>query len=865
MRWFRSRKRPYEQQLEDELRFHIDQQARDYIAAGVPPNEANRRAALEFGGASQIKEECREAASRNPIPDLTADIRFGIRQLRKRPGFTSVAIVALALGIGANSAVFSVVNAVLLRPLSFPDLDRLVEIRISVSPTSAPVADYLDWKSRATSFQHMSAYAYDNFHLGSDGSDPAGVFGAQITTDLLTTLGTKPAHGRDFSANEENVAFISDTLWKERFAADTGVLGKSILIDRKPHVVVGILPPDFDFPLPRVAVWTPFAFSAEERADRSRPRVHVVAQLKDGVSLSAAAAEMDLQTRRLSSEHPATNADRRTRLVLFRERQIEFSGPFLALLQAAAAFVLLIACANLANLQLAHGMARTRELAVRAALGAGRWRVARLLLIESLILALAGGIAGVAVAYAGVELIKAGVPADTARSVVGWSRVALHIPVLAFTFGIAVLAGVLFGVSSAWRAARVQLTDSLKEGSLQGGAKSALRPALVVAEVMLAVIAVVGATQTARGFQAMFDIYGGFTPEQVLAIRLTLPHEGYATPQAVSAFLDRAAAEAASLPQVQAATVTTNLPGSLTFNPNGRFELEGKPPLRDANTPRAEFQFIGPDYFRALRIHVRSGRAFTDQDGESAPSVAVINQRLASRFWPGENPIGKRISVFHGLQPESPRTIIGVVADVQQFWFQQEPRPLIYLPYRQAPPRQLFLALRTHGDPMAVLPAIRERIAAIDPALPLYEPRPMNTVLQETMSAMRMTTGMMTLFGILALVLAAFGVYGVVAYSVTQRRREFSIRMALGARPGVVLRMVLRQALTIAGVGCALGLASGILVSRAMSGIMYGTGTQNIAALVGAPLLLAAISLLASWLPARSGMQVDPAVVLRQE
>lgn len=800
----------------------------------------------------------------NPARDLMNDVRYSLRIIRKRPGFATIAILALALGIGANSAVFSIVNAVLLRPLAFPDLDRLVEIRDASNRGSVPTADYLDWKARAASFEELAAYTYMNVHLANDGSDPAGVFGSAISANLLKTLGAKPAHGRDFAPEEEGIALISDTLWRERFASDPAILGRQMLLDRKPHIVVGILPADFDFPLPRVSVWTPLNFTAAERADRRRASLHVVGRLKDGVSRSMAAAEMGTQARRLAEEHPETNANRHTKLVLLRERQIEYSGPFLTLLQAAAAFVLLIACANLANLQLAHGVARSREIAVRAALGAGRWRVARLLLMESMVIAIAGGIAGVAIAYGGVELLKAGVPADTARSVVGWSRVAIHPPVLFFTFGVAVFAGLLFGVSAAWRAARVQLTQSLKDGGQQGGSKSRLRPVLVVAEVTLAVVAVVGATQMARGFQAMFDIYRGFSPEHILAVRLTLPAEAYGTPHAVAAFLDKAVAETSSLPDVQAATVTSNLPGSLNFNPTGPIQVDGTPALRVADAPTAEFQYIGSEYFRALGIRIQAGRVFNEQDSEATPLVVVVNQRLAQRFWPGESPIGKRIA-FDGINPPGQRTVVGVVSDVQQFWFQQEPRPLIYLPYRQSPPRQVFLAIQTHGSPLTLLPAVRERIAKLDAALPLYEPRSMERVMQETMSVMRMTAGMMMLFGVLALVLAAIGVYGVMAYAVTQRQREFGIRLALGAHPRTVLVMILRQGFVLAGVGCVLGLASGFGVSRLMAGIMYGAGENDLAALIGAPVLLAAVSLAACWMPARAGMRVSPAAILRRD
>ena len=584
--------------------------------------------------------------------------------------------------------------------------------------------------------------------------------------------------------------------------------------------------------------------------------------LKEGVSRQAAAAEMDTQARRLANEHPDTKANRKTKLVLLRERQIEFR-PRTSHASGCRRFRS-ADCVRKSG-EPPNGSWRRTIARTRCPNCPGRRTVARgpAASHRKPCVAIIGGVAGVGVAYAGVELINPASPPETARSVVGWSQIALHPPVLLFTSVIAVVAGLLFGVSAAWRASRVQLTESLKDGSPQGGSKSRLRPILVVAEVMLAVVAVIGATQVARGFQAMFDVYGGFSPDRILAVRLTLPADSYDSPQKLIRFLHQAMHGAGSIPDVEVAAVTSNVPGALAFNSPSRIDVEGRPALRSSDVSTAEFQLIGPEYFRTLSIPVQEGRQFGEQDAEETPLVAVVDQRFAARFWPGEKPIGKHIAL-EVAKPGVWRTVVGVVANVQ-LWCQQDPRPLVYLPYRQVPPRNLFLALRTHGDPMAVLPVLREQIAKLDATLPLYEPRAMRQVMQETMSAMRLTTGMMMIFGILALVLAAIGVYGVMAYSVTQRHREFGIRIALGARPGAVLGMVMRQGLTLAAIGCVLGLGSGIAVSRAMGGIMYGVGTQNVAVVLGAPILLIVISLAAAWIPARTVLLVNPAVVLRRD
>jgi putative ABC transport system permease protein len=807
------------------------------------------------------------------VRDLVHDLRYALRMLRKRPAFALIAAAALALGIGANSAVFSVVNGLLLRPLALPDLERLVTIRgldphrplaiLGVAP-----ADYLDWKRRTLPFEGLSAYLLHDFDFTGEGGEPEGIRGAQVTADLFRTLHTRPLLGRDFRDGEDQpgrdqVAILSDALWRNRFAADRGIIGRTILLDGRRVEVVGVMAPGFEFPYSSTTLWTPLALDPSQRADRRTQSLLTAARLRDGISLPQATGAMDLEARRLAGEYPSTNDQRGARLVLLREQQGEFSKPFLTLMQVTALFVLLIACTNVANLQLAQGIARKREISIRAALGARRWRVVRMLLVESIALALAGGAIGVAVAYGGVALIRWSVPAEGTRFVQGWNQVAVHPPVLVFTLLIAVVAGILFGLSSAWQASRLDLAASLKDGAQQGGARSRLRPALVVGEVLLAVVAVTGSSQMVRGFQAMFDTYRGFSPDRILAIRLVLPSERYDTPHKVRAFYDRALDEAANVPGVRVATLTSNLPGALHFNPSGEMVIEGRPALSAAQKKVAELQFAGPGYFEGLNIPILSGRAITRQDAEDTPLVAVISARLAARDWPGENPIGRHVR-YDAAGPGGWRTIVGVAGDIHQFWFQKESRPLIYVPYRQSPPPSMYLAMRTAGDPLSVLPTIREQLHRLDPALPLQEPRSMLGVMQETMAAMRLTTGIMSVFGLVSFLLAGVGVYGVMAWSVQHRKREFGIRMALGARPRAVLRMVLRQGAVLAAWGILLGIGAGYAVSRAMSGIMFGVTAASLAVLAGVPLLLLVCSLVACWQPARSATQADPIQALRE-
>lgn len=802
------------------------------------------------------------------------DLRYAFKMLRKRPAFTITAIVVLALGIGANSAVFSVVNALLVRPLVLPQLDRLVEVR-DVTPgqpreaVGVTPADYLDWKARANSFQSISAYGFHDFGLASEGGEPIGVRGAQVTADFLRTLGTAPRLGRGFEAGEDQpgraqVAVLTDALWRNRFAADASVVGRTIQLDAQPFTVIGVMPPEFEFPFSGAAVLTPLTWSPARRNDRRGYGVLTVARLRDGVSLARARSEMSAQALRLAREYPETNAGRGAGVVLLRERQGEFSKPFLLLMQATAIFVLLIACANLANLQLAQAVARQREIAIRTALGAGRRRVLRLLIVESVLLAVIGGVEGIGVAYLGVAALKAGVPPDGSRNIMGWSQVAVDPSVLLFTLAVAAGAGIVFGLSSAVQASRADLAVLIKQGGAQSGSKSRLRNLLVVGEVTLAVVAVMGAGQMVRGFQAMFDAYQGFSPDRILAAWLVLPTEGYDSPHRVAALFDGAQAAAAGLPGVEAATVTSNLPGALHFNLHTEVEIEGKPALSHAEAVRADFQFAGPQFFEALRIPLLQGRAIAEQDGADAPAAVVLSQRAAATLFPGQDPLGKRIR-FDDAGAHAWRTVVGVAGNIHQFWFEKDARSLVYVPYRQVPRRSMFLAVRTHGDPMAVLPAIRERMHRLDPSLPVREPRLMRDVMLETLAAMQLTTSMMMTFGVLALVLAAVGIYGVMAYSVTQRYREFGIRMALGAAPGTVRRMVVRQGLAVACWGLALGIAGGFGLSRAMGGIMFGVGGDSAAMLAGVPCLLALVCLLACWIPARVVTAVDPVTALRTD
>jgi putative ABC transport system permease protein len=813
------------------------------------------------------------------------DFRFAFRMLRKSPGFTAIAVLVLGLGIGANTAVFSFLNGLFLRPFPFEKLDALVTLwethpqqerqadaahAGSGIRNAVPPADYLEWKKSAA-FEHVAAYRYRELNLSGGVDQPERVRGVLVAGEFFSMLGVRPMLGRGFLPEEETpgsdgVALLSHVLWKNRFGADPEVLGKTCALNGRTFTVVGVMPAEFDFPLGGVRIWLPLALSGSDWSDRATLSLLVLARLKDGVSLDQARSELAGITARLEQQYPQTNTGRRAALVPLGEQQVSLLSSFALLFQAAAGFVLLITCANLANLLLARGTGRQREVAVRTALGASRWRLVQQLLTESLLVSLLGGALALWLADGGVHLIRTSLPEDIAKWVGGWNSIQIDGRAMGFTLALAVLTSLGFGILPALQASRAGLPELLKEGGHASGSggRNRLRSLLVISEVTLALVLLVGAGLMVRGFLGLMHIYQGFDPQGVMTLRIALPEDEYPRPQAEQFYgdlLDRLS----GLPGVQSASIVSHLPADLGPVPGGGFSIEGRPVLTRAELPVADFQKISPDYFRTLQVPLLKGRAFGEQDGPEAPPVAILSDSTARRFWPGEDPIGKRVKLGPSDADGPWMSIVGVVSDVKQYWFDREPRLTLYLPYRQSAGLRMWILIRTSGDPESLVAAARAQVSGLDKDQPIFEVRTLAEVVRQSVAFVRISAALMVSLGSLALLLSALGVYGVMSHHVSQRTREIGIRLAVGASRSEILRLIVRQALKLTAVGLAVGLPLAVALTRLMTSALFGVVQPDVVGLVGIALGLAGVAVFASFLPARKAAGVDPLIALRHE
>ena len=807
---------------------------------------------------------------------LWQDIRYGVRVLAKSPGFTLVAVVALALGIGANTAIFSVINAVLLRPLPYPEAERVVTLwRSDVrkpddkQPNAAP--DFADWREGNKVFDAMSAYHYQSFTLtGAD--KPERVGGARVTADFTSVLGVNPASGRAFLPQEDQpgggrVALISDRLRQRRFKSDPQVLGETLLLNGEPHTIIGVMPPDFGFPSSSVEVWTPAALSYARQSDSVRGYLSVVARLKPGVSQAQAQGEMDAVARRLAEAHPNTNRHSGVRLVSLHEQTTGKIRPSLFVLCGAVGMVLLIACANVANLFLARAAARRREIAVRTALGASRLRLMRQLLTESVLLALAGGVAGLLLAVWGVELLTSAVGTGVPRL----KEVGIDRQAFGFTLLVSVLTGLVFGFVPALRGSRADFTSSLKEGSRSqttGLHQGRFRSSLVVAQIALALMLLVGAGLFLKSFQRLRQLDAGFDPANVLTLQLSLPEAKYPEGHRQIAFFDAVLARISALPGVDAAGVVTNLPlGNSKENSSFDFAA-GAADDGDADRS-ANVSTISPHYFRALDISLMQGRAFADADRRNSPGVVIVNEAFARRYFKGEDPLGKRL-VLGGSQEKElygepiTREVVGVVEDAR-FELETEAAPEMYVPYTQRPMDEMTIVIRAAADLANFAPAVRGAVLGVDADQPIHNVKLMEQWLAESVASRGLVMKLTSLFAFLALVLAGVGIYGVMAYTVAQRTHEIGIRMALGARGADVLRLVVGQGMVLALLGVALGLAGALAAARVMASLLYGVSATDPVTFASVALLLSAVAALACYIPARRATKIDPMIALRYE
>jgi predicted permease len=883
VRWLRSisnrlrdlfQKNAVEREADQELRFHLDHEIAQHISRGLSPEEARRASRLEFGDVERFKEECREARGVNRIETLLADLRYGFRTLRKSPGFTVVSVLTLALGIGANTAIFSMVNALLLHPYNFRNLDSLVRVWEDRGIDEGYDARYIapadadDLRSSNGIFEGLTTYRFQSFGLGTEG-DVQPILGCRVSANFFDVLVVAPVAGRLFSAAEEQpgadqVAILSYGSWQRHFGGDPQLLSKTISLNGRAYTIVGIMPKDFDYPVP-VELWVPLALTPAERADRTQLSLNALARLKNGVSVSRASAVLAGFSHRLQQEYPKTNAGRSTTLLPLRKELYMFTLPLFLLLQAAAGFVLLLACANLANLVFARMIGRQREIALRAALGASRGRLGQLFLSETLLYSSAAGGLAMAASFASVRALRNSIPVGWTKWVPGWDGIRVDGSVLVFTMLAALSAGLFLGMATMLHASRVEPNKTLKEtgtGTVTR-AKRRVRSALVVAQVMIALILLVCAGQTIQGFVRLANVYQGFEPASVLRVEISLPQKVYADNVKITNFYQQLLRGAASLSGVQHASLITNPPASNVDNETTFFSIEGRPALKTSETPSADLQIASPDFFGTLKIASVAGRTFSDADDVDAARVALISRGMASRFWPKGDAVGHRIKLGAADSTEPWLTVMGVVGDVRQNWWNPITRPVVYKPFAQSPQRSMTLLLRTASSPTSYASAVRDIVRQIDSGIALRGVNTLEEEIADSIAIVRIMGILMGVFGLVALALSSIGVYGVLSESVAQRTHELGIRLALGANPRDLMNLILGQALKLTAIGLAIAVPCAIAISRAMATLIFGVVSVDFAILGGFTTLLLLVALGAGYLPARRAIAVDPMVSLR--
>ncbi|HEY0380187.1 MAG TPA: ABC transporter permease [Pyrinomonadaceae bacterium] len=799
------------------------------------------------------------------------DIRYGIRVLLKTPGVTFVAVLALALGIGANTAIFSVVNTVLLRPLPYDKPEQLAVAlnfnqKRGLTQNSFSFPNFSDYRAQNNSFDSLAAYNDTSSALA--GESPEQVAGVSATADVFRVLSVKPLLGRTFAPEDERpggvpVAVISHGMWQRRFGSDPNVVGKQITLDGRSKTVIGVLPADFKFQFTEdpPEFWTPMDPDDDLNKQRGANYLHLLGRLKDGVTLRQAEAELKAIASRLEQQYQSENANRTITLVSAQENLVGDLKPTLLVLLGAVAFVLLVACANVANLLLARAAGRGREMALRTALGASRPRIIRQLLTESLLLSLIGGVLGLLLSLWGIDLLGAFVPADIPR--VGETR--LDLTVLFFTLGATLLTGLIFGLAPALSATKLHLNEALKEGgrsASEGRGRHRMRSLLIVSEVSLSLVLLVGAGLLIKSFIRLRNVNPGFDARGVLTASLSLSSVKYQEEEQQTRFIEQAVARAAQVQGVEAAGAVMPLPFSGN-NLSISYAVDGQPEPPPGERPVSGARVITPGYLRAMGIPVIRGRDFTERDDDKAPKVVLINETLARKHFAGDDPVGKRLNL--GLNDINGE-VVGVVGDVRSRNLSKEAGPEFYVPYAQVPIGDVSLVVRTSSaDPTPLTQALRSAVQEIDRDQPLYEVHTMNALVAESVSRQRFSMTLLALFAGLALMLASVGIFGVMSFLVTQRTHEIGIRMALGAQRRDVLKMIVGQGMKLTLVGVALGLAAAFALTRLMSSLLYGVSATDPLTFAGVSLLLAAVALLACYVPARRAMRVDPMVALRYE
>ena len=863
--------------LQREIEIHIQQLAREGIAAGMTEPEARAAALRRFGPVEPTKELCRDTRRVSWIQDFARDLRYAVRMLRESPGFTAVAVLTLALGIGANTAIFSVVNAVLLRPLPYPDPDQLVLV-FSVplqQPDALSALSYRDFtacREQNRVFSQLAGNAFHDLTLTGAG-EPSIVNAAAVTPEIFPLLDAKPLLGRTLLPGEGRpgappVAVLSENLWRSRFGSNPAVLGKSIALDMRSFTVVGVLPAGFRYPegAPPQDVWISVAQDPLFGPLMAKPAVGVLAgigRLKPGVSLTQAQADMHALGARLAKEFAAQDFGSTIRIQPYRQAVVENVRFALLILLGAVGMVLLIACANIANLLLSRATSRGREIALRIALGAGRARIVRQLLTESALLGLLGGLAGVLLGACGIASLQPWLPSAVSRI----SSVHLEASVLVFALLLSLAAALAFGLAPALLAAPSSLQANIKEGGERTGQRGGrhLRSLLAIAEISLATVLLVAGGLLMRSLALVTSVNPGFDPKNVIEAEVSLPQFQYSKPRQWTAFTNELLARLKAQPGLRDSAVAAPLPMDRQGEANFPFSIVGNPPLPPGKSITADYSTVSPDYFRAMRIPLLRGRFFDTGDAPSNPDVAIISQTLAARYFPNQDPIGRQMRFGFPPNTEVPREIVGIVGDVRDSALSRKPGPMMYVPFAQAPLWGGEVVVRSSLSPSSVAAGIRQAVHAIDKDLPVTDVESFQDALGASVAQERFRTLLLGSFSGIALILAAVGIFGVISYSASQRTREIGIRMALGAQRRDVLRLILGQAAKLALLGLAVGVGLAFLLTRMMSSLLYSVSATDPLTFAAVTIVLFGVAVTACYIPARRATRVDPMAALRYQ
>jgi putative ABC transport system permease protein len=874
-----------ENEIVEELAQHLDDVYEQALRNGASEHEAHRMARNELDQSNLLAQELRSShrpVRQEPVPvggpskgnmfiDIIQDVRYGARILFKNPSFTFIAVLALALGIGANTAIFTVVNAVLLRPLPYNDPARLMTVWEDASKIGFPhntpsPANFIDWRDQNQLFEGMAALHRQTFNLTGDG-EPERIDGRRVSTNLFALLGVDPQLGRVFLAEEDQpgsnrVVILSNRLWHRRFAADKLIVGKTLSLNGEPYTVVGVMPQRFEFPTREDELWVPIAFDSEEAGRRGSHYLEVIGRTRPGVELEQAQAEMNSIGARLQQQYPNTNSNIGVTVIPLHEDLVGDIKPALLMLLGAVGFVLLVACANVANLLLARAAVRQKEIAVRMALGASRWRLVRQFLTESVLLGALGGIFGLGLSFVALIVLKSFIPENISQA----STIAIDARVLGFTLLVSILTGLIFGLAPA--AQRSDLNDVLKDGGREGVAGSRgnrMRGLLVIGEVAVSLLLLIGAGLLINSFMRLRNLDPGFQSDHVLTMGIVLPQSKYPDRSKRAIFYSEVLRRVESLPGVKSAGVVNWIP--LVFQGDSiGISIEGQPDPVLSQRPNAATRVINPNYFSSMGMRLLKGRNVDDRDKSTSPAVAVISESMAKRFWPNQDPIGKRFTPGDPTRADQWIQVIGVVNDIRQFELTAEPKPQMYLTYEQIgffAPR--YLVVKTDVEPTSLASAVRNAVWEVDKDQPVSNIATMEEVLSDSIARQRFSMLLLAIFAGVALVLAAVGIYGVMSYSVAQRTHEIGIRMALGAQTGAVLKLAVGYGLKLVLVGVVIGLIAAFLLTRVMSTLLFGiTPTDPMTfTLISAILIL--VALIASYIPARRATKVDPVIALRYQ